>query len=238
MRLTALAILFLFTTGLTHAQSILKGRVMELHNDVLLSGIKVENQTQNISTYSDPHGNFLIKAKKGDLLCFSGLNYMTDTVYLTSLKYQVILLQLKLNQLNEVQISTGDANVGSFGHIVTTGPLGSHTVQYQEGGGVTIKIFDSHSDAKKREKIERLERDGEKDRKIREVFNAQNLKNYVPITGQELSNFIFKYTPDIKTYYDKKFNLSLYINESYQDFLKIPEEKRRSTTFSQLNNAE
>jgi hypothetical protein len=44
-----------------------------------------------------------------------------------------------------------------------------------------------------------------------------------------------KYRPGIKTYFNKRFNLAEYLNDSYKDFLNIPEEKRKSASWLQLN---
>lgn len=217
------------------AQDILKGRVQELNNEVLLSGIKVENSTQHQSVYTDPRGNFMIRAKKGDVLYFTGMNYVPDTVYLADLKYLVVSLVLKQNQLKEVKVRNSEIQLGNLNAAPQTGPLGSKTVLYQPGGGVKVKIFDSHSDQKKREKLQKLEEEGEQYREIAAVFNEETVKKYIPLSGQELKNFIQKYMPDVKTYFRADFNMAAYINDSYREFLKIPEEKRKSSTYFQLN---
>lgn len=227
---------FLLVCSQAIAQSTVKGKVMELHTDVLLSGITIENQTQKLTTHTDDKGNFTIKAKKGDLLCFSGLNYLADTIYLTDTKNMLVKLELRSNQLKEVQVTQqGLNNNGSFAAPAEKGILGSKTVFYKEGGGMKIKLFDSHSNEKKRLKLEQLDLNGQREQAIAQVFSATNLKNYIPLTGQEMSNFIIKYTPTVAMYYARGFNLTSYINDSYKDFLTIPEDKRKSKTYFQLN---
>lgn len=226
----------LLAFGRARAQDVLKGRVQELHNEVLLSGIKVENSTQHQTVYSDPHGNFLIRAKKGDVLYFTGMNYIPDTVYLADLKYMVVSLVLKQNELKEVKVrNSADPNLGNLSVAPEKGPLGSRTVVYQKGGGLKVKLFDSHSDQKKREKLARLEKDEEQYQQIQTAFNVETVKKYIPLDGQQLKNFVTKYTPEAKTYFSDKFNMAAYINESYKAFMKIPEDKRKSTTYFQLN---
>ncbi|HEY9535748.1 MAG TPA: hypothetical protein VIQ77_14525 [Mucilaginibacter sp.] len=219
-----------------NAQDLLKGRVQELHNEVLLSGIKIENSTGRQTVFSDPHGNFMIRAKKGDVLYFTGMNYVPDTVYLTDLKYLVVSLVLRQNQLGEVKVRSTETHLGNLSVAPQTGPLGSKTVLYQPGGGLKVKIFDSHSGQKKREKLQKLEEDGEKYREIAAAFNEETVKKYIPLNGQELKNFIQKYMPDVDTYFSNSFNMGVYINDSYKEFLKIPEDKRKSPTYFQLNN--
>ena len=222
--------------GKAGAQDLLKGRVQELHNEVLLSGIKVENATQHQTVYSDPKGNFMIRAKKGDMLYFNGMNYVPDTVYLTGLKYLVVSLVLRQNELREVKVRNTETHLGNLSAAPETGPLGSKTVLYQPGGGLKVKLFDSHSDQKKREKLQKLEEEGAQYRQITAAFDEETVKKYIPLRGQELKNFIQKYMPDADTYFRTNFNMGIYINDSYKEFLKIPEDKRRSPTYFQLNN--
>lgn len=221
-----------------NAQDLLKGRVQELHNEVLLSGIKIENTTQRQTVYTDPRGNFMIRAKKGDVLYFTGMNYVPDTVYLADLKYLVVSLVLKQNQLKEVNVRNSETHLGTLTAAPETGPLGSKTVVYQPGGGLKVKLFDSHSDQKKREKLQKLEEEGEKYHQIQAAFNEETVKQYIPLTGEELKNFVAKYTPDSKTFFSDKFNMGAYINDSYKAFMKIPEDKRKSATNFQLNGAD
>jgi hypothetical protein len=236
MKRIALIITCLLTASLAFAQSTLKGKVMENHTDIQLSGITVENQTDHTKTQTDPFGNFTIKAKKGDLLCFSGLNYIADTVYLINLKNLTVLLELRSNQLKEVKVTSLHMMAKSgWSAPPQTGPFGSHTVLYKPGGGFIVKLMGGGGSEKKRKKQEQLEVNGQREREIARVFNPANVKNYVPLTGQELTNFVIKYTPGIDTYYNSKFNLVLYLSDSYKGFLTIPEDKRKSPTYFQLN---
>jgi hypothetical protein len=232
----AIVIIGLLAFGKAGAQDLIRGRVQELHNEVLLSGIKIENTTQHQTVYSDPKGNFMIRATKGDVLHFTGMNYIPDTVYLADLKYLVVSLVLRQNELKEVKIkNSADPNLGNLSVAPETGPLGSKTVVYQKGGGLKVKLFDSHSDQKKREKLAKLEEDEEQYQQIQAAFNTETLKKYIPLEGQELKNFVAKYTPNAKTYFSDKFNMAAYVNESYKEFMKLPENIRKSTTYFQLN---
>jgi hypothetical protein len=98
-------------------------------------------------------------------------------------------------------------------------------------------LFDSHSDAKKRKKEVQLGEDEKTKQEIAKTFSPDNLKNYLPITGQEMDNFIIIYTPDINTYTDADFNLTIYIDKSYRDFLTIPKERRQSKQLTELNKS-
>ena len=82
-----------------------------------------------------------------------------------------------------------------------------------------------------RQKVEKSEAQKEQ---IRRVFNPENLKKYLPITGQEMENFIILYTPDINTYFAPGFNLVAYLNAQYAEFNKIPVDQRQSKSLTQL----
>ncbi|MES2425743.1 MAG: hypothetical protein V4560_02180 [Bacteroidota bacterium] len=235
MKLITAFLFCLFMVMTAHAQSTLKGLVMEIRTDIQLSGIKVENVTQHNTVNTDPHGSFTIRANRGDILCFSGLNYIPDTLYLTSLKYLTVQLELRQNALKEVKITGNEVNASAFKYEPATGPLGSHTVLYKPGGGLLFKISDSHKEAKKIAKLAELEVNGQKEREITSAFNKTMLKNYIPISGQEMDNFVIKYRPDSKTFSSSNFSLIDYVSECYKDFLKIPAEKRKSVMYPQLN---
>lgn len=238
IKFIAMLLTGLLAFGKAQAQDLLKGRVQEQRNEVLLPGIRIENSTQHQTVFTDSKGSFMIRAKKGDVLYFTGMNYITDTVYVAGLKYMVVSLVLRQNELKEVKVKNSELKLGSLSAAPETGPLGSKTVVYQPNGGLKVKLFDSHSDQKKREKLEKLEEEGEQYREIQAAFNAETVKKYIPLSGQELKNFVMKYTPDSKTFFSDKFNMAAYINESYKEFMKIPEDKRKSPTYFQLNGSD
>ncbi len=139
--------------------------------------------------------------------------------------------------LNEVKITTPEINTGSLAAPVAR-IFGANALQYQTDengdyrGGIKIMLFDYNDKNKK--KYAKIKANDEKQQQIYDVFKAQNLKNYLPITGQEMENFIILYTPDVKTYYSPDFILTVYLNTCYQKFLDIPVEDRQSKTYLQL----
>ncbi|MFD2144202.1 hypothetical protein [Mucilaginibacter antarcticus] len=162
---------------------------------------------------------------------------MPDTVYLINTKNKDVYLLLRSNQLKEVKVTQTEVNSSGWAIPAEKGVLGSKTVFYQPAGGLKIKLFTSHAADKKRKRLEALEQQGETERQISRVFSAANLINYVPLTGQELTNFMIKYLPSIAVYESGNFNFADYINDSYKAFLTIPEDKRKSPTYFQLNGA-
>jgi hypothetical protein len=227
-----------FATG-AFAQNQLTGRVFENQSKVFLQGIKVEDLKSHAIVITGPDGSFTIGAAVGDLVCFTNANYKPDTLYLADLKYLQVFLDPKVNMLNEVKVTNQEIkkNAG-FTPQQEQGVLGSKSVLYQTDangnaiGGIKMNIADGGDTPKQHEakvsKSEALKA------QIAKVFNAENLKKYLPITGQEMENFIIMYTPDINTYFAPTFNLVAYLNGSYEEFNKIPVEQRQSKSLTQL----
>src|SRR5260370_19193759 len=234
---------FLFLVHLGFAQGNLTGRVYENKTRVSLAGISIQNLKSNIITISDKNGLFSIRAHVGDLVTFSGFSYQTDTLYVKDLSYLEIFLDLKQNMLKGVNVTGSETRLGSLTAAPTLSPFGGQTLVYQKDasgnydGGLNLNLFDSNSGANKRKKDARVEKDEETKQQIARIFSHENLKDYLPITGQELDNFIILYTPDIDTYTSGDFNLTVYINSSYKEFLSIPLEKRHSKQFTDLKTS-
>ena len=184
---------------------------------------------------SDTAGKFSIAAKLGDKIVYSGIAYSTDTVYLTRLKFTEVFLVLKM--LGEVNVKSTKTQLGSFALPPITGPFGSKTFLYTTDdkgrniGGITVKLVRGQGKVKSNKKLADLQLQ----EKIGEIFSENNLKNYLPISGQEMTNFIILYTPDTKTY-SQIPNLTLYLSNCYNDFVKIPLAQRQSKEYLSLNS--
>jgi hypothetical protein len=231
---------FLFLTGLSYAQGNLTGRVYENSTRVAIEGITIQNLKSNATTVSNKNGLFSIRAHVGDLITFSGFSYKTDTLYVKDLSAVEVLLDLRQNMLKGVNVTESETRLGNLKAAPTPSPFGGQTLVYQTDangapkGGLKLNVFDSHSDANKKKKDARVGKEEQTKLEIAQVFSPENLKNYVPITGQEMDNFIILYTPGVDKYTSSEFNLTIYLNNCYQEFLKIPAEKRQSKQFLEL----
>jgi len=240
IRLVVFCTLFFFFAGAVQAQDNLTGRIYENKTKGALPGINVQNLRTNRFTVSDRSGGFSIAAKVGDLVVFSGFSYHSDTLYVKDLKYVEILLDLKSNMLKEVKVTGVETKLGGLKAAPTLSPIGSQALVYSTDaqgnykGGLTANIFDSHSAENKRKKAVQFNKDEEIKNKIAARFSPEGLKDFIPLEGQEMQNFIVTYTPDIKTYTDPAFNLTTYLSASYQEFMKIPADERKSKTFQQI----
>jgi hypothetical protein len=229
---------FLFT-NLGFGQNQLTGRVFENKTNVFLQSVKVEDLKSHAVTLTQVDGSFIIKAAVGDLVTFVSGSYKPDTIYVANLNYIQVFLDLRQNMLQEVKVTNQQikGNAG-FNAQPETGPLGSRAVTYQTDangdfkGGVNFNIPDGQNTKRKHES--QVTEDEKQKEEIIKVFSADNLKKFLPITGQEMANFIILYMPDVKTYYSPAFSLIGYLNTSYQEFVKIPVEQRQSKALTDL----
>ena len=233
--------MFAFVVPSGFSQAKFGGQIYENHTKIPVGGVVVENLSTHEKTVSDENGMFIIGAKIKDLLRFSASAYASDTVYIADLNYLKVFLDLNSRSLNEVNVTGQELKTGKLSPNVETGPLGSRSVLYQvdaEGnyiGGVRFMLNDSKGYQKKKLKKEQIALDEATKDRIVKVFSPDNIQHYLPIRGQELTNFIILYIPDIKTYTSSSFNLTIYLSSSYKEFCKIPIEKRQSPDFLKLN---
>lgn len=237
MRFFILLLLFSVCCSAGFAQGRVRGKVFENKTYIAVAGANVENLNNHAATTTDGAGTFSIAAKTGDLLRFSSLGYKADTVYLKDLDVMSVYLLPDENMLKEVNVKELEFPPGAFAAPALPGPLGSKVVRYQTDkngnpiGGIKMSpsaLFGSKKTSEA--KVERYEKDTE----IMQIFNPTALGPYLPITGQELTNFIILYKPTVEVFYDKNFNITDYLNASYRKFMQMPVEKRQSKTLTEL----
>ena len=240
IRFILFSVCFCFVAGIASAQDNITGRVYEYKTRNAIPGITIRNLRTNNTIVSDRTGAFSIAAKVGDLVLFTSFSYQPDTLYVKDLNYTDVQLVLKSNMLQEVKVTGQETRLGNLKPTPTLAPFGGDKLVYQSdaagnyNGGVKLNIFDSHSAANKREHAIQTEKDENLKARIADIFKPQNLENFVPLKGQEMQNFIIMYTPDIATYTSPDFNLTVYLNSSYHDFMTIPAEKRQAKDFLNL----
>ena len=237
IRLFLCSIGLLFLANISFAQGNLTGRIYENKTRIPVEGVNIYNITSHFATSSDKNGSFAIRSHIGDLITFSAAFYQVDTLYVKDLNFIEILLDPKQTQLKGIEVVTSETKTGSLKAAPTLAPFGGHTLVYQTDqsgnyvGGVTMRLFDSNGAAKKKRSDAQKEKNEGIKSKIAEVFSPEGLKDYVPIKGQELDNFIILYTPDIDLFTSPDFNLTVYLNTCYKSFLEIPAEQRQSKQF-------
>lgn len=225
-------LLFLSFCGTAFSQGRVRGKVLEDKTYIPVGGVTVENLSNRASISTDAAGAFSIVAKPGDLLKFSSIGYKPDTLYLKDMDVVTIYLTPEQNMLNEVKVKELEFPPGAFAFQPLMGPMGSKVVRYQTDkngnpiGGLQMSVLSLFGSSKSAsdKKIDAYTRDAQ----ISEIFNAAKLAPYLPISGQELTNFVILYKPGVETFYDPNFKMTEYLNTCYRKFMQIPEEKRKS----------
>jgi hypothetical protein len=219
-----------FMVSLAFGQTNLKGRVFEAKTRITLADIQIQNLTNHELTRSDDKGRFSIPAKTGDLLVFKGFAYNADTVLVTDLHDREIFLIPHQNFLDEVKVTADSTkNMSHYYDPMFHGQtvVYAHDADFRPTGGVIIRVWDNKKDQHRREHLQSEIKEQQQQDELNRVFSTKNVAKYVPLTGQKLENFLLLYTPDIKVYFRADFNLTVYLNDCYQKYLKLPEDKRQ-----------
>jgi hypothetical protein len=238
--------IFLFLASFAYAQQhTLKGVVYENKTHVALAGINVENLNGKFKAQTNEQGHFIIQAKVSDLLVFNGSRYKPDTVVITNLYAREFYLDPIQHVLNEVVINAkgaGSVNQSAFKQPIDP-DFHNQTMTYQRNvdgpnadgsvkGGVSLRIWSNKKTENDARKKEQLATNDKITAQIQQAFSEENIKKYVPLKDQELHSFAMRYSPDIKTFTGKDFNLASYISKCYQEFLKLsPEERSKTSIF-------
>jgi hypothetical protein len=224
-----LVIFICFASMPVFAQGILKGRVFEYKTRITLADIQVQNTTSNQNTITDDKGRFSIAAKVGDVLIFKGFAYLPDTILLTDLHEREVFLTLHSNLLNNVNVTgTETKNLSTYYDPMFHGQTVVETrdANLNPVGGITIRLHYWKSEEHKREREEKEQENEQVSDQIAKAFTPANIALYVPLKGQDLTDFIILYTPTIKVYSNNEFNLLSYLNNCYQKYLKLQPDER------------
>ena len=221
--------LLIFASSFAFGQTVFKGRVFENKTRISLADITVQNLTNQLNTSSDNKGRFSINAKMGDILVFKGFAYLPDTLLITDMHEQEIFLVPHQNFLDEVKVTTDSTkNLSSYYDPEFHGQtvVYSRDAKMNYTGGITIRIHDWKKDEHKRERLEKQQKEEQQMDELTTVFSPKNVEKYVPLKGKDMDDFLVLYTPGIDVYFRYDFNLLSYLNDCYQKYLKLPEDKR------------
>jgi hypothetical protein len=230
----------LFGALTVHGQSVFSGRVLENKTRIVLHAVRIENLKSKVKTISLEDGQFSIAAKVGDLLVFNSFAYMPDTVLITDLHAREIFLTPKSTMLNQVNVTDTSGHAKANPNAVQHYDPEYHgqTVVYQRDskgyykGGIAIRLHYWTKDEHKKRKAAQTAKEREVSEHISSVFTPLNVSNYVPLKGDDMDNFLLLYTPDVKEYTDKKFDLVPYLNACYQNWQTLtPEQKKAGQIF-------
>lgn len=225
-------LIFCLAVNYSRAQGILQGRVYEDKTKIGLSDVFIENITNKKSAFTDQKGRFSIPAKTGDVLTFKGVAYRNDTVLVTGMQNLEVFMEAKTNQLAQVNVTTTEIKKFS----TYDKDFHGQTVVYHRDrkgyldGGITIRMHWWKKDEHKKAKLAKRLKDFDTMDEIAAVFSEKNLTKYVPLTGQDMENFISLYRPDVKTYTQSNFDLIAYLNKCYQKYKGLSPKERQANT--------
>ncbi|HEY0895643.1 MAG TPA: carboxypeptidase-like regulatory domain-containing protein [Sphingobacteriaceae bacterium] len=230
MRISAIILWLCFSALSAHPQDrLLSGRVYDLTTRSPLPGMLVSNAATGRQTATDSTGAFRFPAGIGDLLVFSGAGYQTDTILVINHADREVLMRPNNYLLKEVAISSATPNLGEYRHPDFHG----QTVAYQRDedgnpvGGLIFRISYWNKDSRKERRSKKRLAQARLESEIYELFSPLNIGKYIPLKGQALQNFIDLYRPPVNLYRSGGFELVLYLNDKYREYLALPEAQRR-----------
>lgn len=220
--------------SLANGQTAFSGRVLEDKTRIVLRSVRIENLSSKLKTISDDRGQFAILAKPGDLLVFNMFSYQPDTVLITDMHSREIFMVPKSTMLNQVNVTEGSAAKANANAVQFYDPQfhGQPVVYTRDNkmnytGGVTIRLHYWSKDEKQKRKAEMSAKDREISEHISAIFTSLNIGQYVPLKGTDMDDFLLLYTPDVKEYTDKRFDLVPYLSACYQNWQTLtPEQKK------------
>jgi hypothetical protein len=95
-------------------------------------------------------------------------------------------------------------------------------------GGITLRLHYFKGDENKKRAAQKKAEARQLSLEISSIFTADNISHYLPLKGADLDNFLLLYTPEIRVYNNKDFNLLEYLDTSYQTWLKLSPEERKA----------
>jgi hypothetical protein len=227
---------FVFCAVTLRAQTVFSGRVLENKTRITLRGVIVKNLGNNLRAITDESGRFSIGAKVGDLLVLTSFSYQPDTLLLTDMHSKEIFMEPQKTMLNEVTItdSSGRSSAADKNMRYYDPQFHGQTMVYHRDkdgnydGGVILRLHYFTGDDHKKKIAQQKEENRILSDEISAIFTADNISHYVPLKGADLDNFLLLYTPEIKTYNSKDFNLSGYLNTCYKNWLTLTPEQRKA----------
>lgn len=236
MRYTCTVILLLLISFSGSAQTFLTGKVRKKESAEILISVSIQNHTQRKYDLSDEGGNYRIPARGGDLLIFSSVGYLADTLVVTPAMLAgdcPILLETRVVELPSFQVgslsnyqSDSIARREEYKWIYDHGGK-TDLVQKerkQDGVGVNLNLFRSGSkEDKDWEKLKRRLIKEEEQHYIDYRYSREYVSRLTHLSGDALQKFMEQYRPS----YDyarraAQVDILVFINDSYKKFIASP----------------
>lgn len=229
-------VLFLALPFGSFAQTVTTGTIYDFtKKSISLPGVTIRNLNNKKISSSNAAGKFTIQANNGDLLELSLVGYQTDTLYLTSLLAKTLFMEVKSNNLNDVDVTSVKINksiqspdpLAEKYTLLATGGNLDRKKMTDKVGGLNLNLGYGKYRRQQRKEAELEERDRYL-QEIDENFNEKTINNLVELKGTDLKNFMVIYRPSIqKIQSERPFKYSYYIVQAYHAWLKLsPREQK------------
>jgi len=218
----------------TAQQRIVRGKVFRDQTDEVLMAVDINNITQQLHRQSDLGGNFKILAKVGDILVFSNIGYLPDTLrvlsYIIDSGYNVMLRpETRSLPMVNVQGDLSKYQIDSLKRRDDYKYIYNRTAPKIAGGttpsnGVGISLSPVTYFSKKEKEVRHLKKrlgQNEENYYVDYRFSRSYVAKLTRLQGDSLQLFMKRYTPSYS--YCRKTSsdgMLLYINESLKVFLK------------------
>nr|WP_294947752.1 hypothetical protein [uncultured Mucilaginibacter sp.] len=211
--------LILLVAGLSHAQGVLKGTVVESGTNAKLKDVFIRDNNNKQITLTDKNGDFSIKTATGHILIFTSPGYNPDTLYLVDMRPKRVTL-------TSVAIALGQVNIRST--RIAFDPRKEYPEVYEKSRVYAFSPSTWFSkEGKDARRLKKFFQREAQERHVDEVFNKAYVGSIVPLKGQDLENFITLYRPSYAFLRNNNAeSLVAYINDSYKKFEALPPEKR------------
>jgi hypothetical protein len=183
-----------------------------------MENVFVHDETIKTVSLTDKKGNFAIRTQVGHTLIFSSPGYVSDTLFVSDMKFKEVVMVVQGISLREVNISsrrmfdpkTEYPDVYEKSRVYVMSPS---TWFSKEG-----------KDARRLKKYFAREIE---ERHVDSVFNRVYVSTLVPLRGQELVNFMVLYRPSYAYLMNNNGpSLAVYVNDSYKKYMSLPADKR------------
>ncbi len=233
IRVTIYILFLLFVSaGSLSAQQIVRGRIYDRKKDKVLASVTIRNYSQKIVRQSDFGGNYAIKAVEDEVLIFSSVSYLPDTVRVTSFMLNNsfdVSLEPDPELLEKVMVGEySNYQLDSLGRreeyqkfydskkvqLVETAPDGAFGIKFNP-----VSFF-SKKEKRKRTLLARLQYN-EEQYYIDSRFATTYVSRLTGLTGDSLHTFMLRYRPSYsQTRKSSQDDMLLYVNDKFKEFKK------------------
>ncbi len=231
MRQITYLLLFMLPGFAGFAQQFLTGKVSKKENLEALSSVNIYNQTQRRHKLSDEAGNYRIVAEPGDIVIFSCVGYIADTIAVSAkilgaelpvlLDLRPVLLQaVTVGSLSNYQLDSLERRQAySWIYEQKRQPV---VEDQRQGDGVGIELnVIPHGTSEVRQRLQlkkRILRE-EEQHYVNFRFSADYVSRLTHLEGDSLKQFMVRYRPTYNFCRTAaNIDILVYINDSFRKF--------------------